>query len=120
MWHIRSDRFKNCPNKASHVGKDKILGDKKVDMKNYIKKVRRTCNAWSRPSGVRPNIKTPLILNEMTESGASTITRGNMNVQLKFLLDDPAEVQENTFTRKASVIPCNQDNVIVDWSSGVF
>ena len=41
-WHIRGDCFKDCNNKASHVGKDKIPGEKKVAMKNYIKKVRRT------------------------------------------------------------------------------
>ena len=41
-WYVRGDCFKNCTNKASHVGKDKIPDDKKVGMRNYIKKVRRT------------------------------------------------------------------------------
>ena len=41
-WHIRGDCFKDCQSKASHVGKDKIPGDKKEAMKKYIKKVRRT------------------------------------------------------------------------------
>ena len=40
--NIRGDCFKDCTNRASHVGKDKIPGKKKAGMKNYIKKVRRT------------------------------------------------------------------------------
>ena len=40
-WHIRGDCFKDCKNKASHVGKDKIPNDKKEGMKKYIKTVRR-------------------------------------------------------------------------------
>ena len=41
-WHICGDCFKDCKNSASHVGKDKIPGEKKEGMKKYIKKVRRT------------------------------------------------------------------------------
>ena len=41
-WHARGDCFKDCKNSASHVGKDKIPGEKKEGMKKYIKKVRRT------------------------------------------------------------------------------
>ena len=40
-WHIRGDYFKDCKNKDSHVGKDKIPNDKKEGMLKYIKKVRR-------------------------------------------------------------------------------
>jgi hypothetical protein len=46
--------------------------------------------------------------------------RGNVNAREKFLLDDPAEVQEDAFTRKAAVIPCDQDDVIIDWRSGIL
>ena len=40
-WHIRGDCFKDCKNKASHVGKDKIPNDKKEGMQKYIQTVRR-------------------------------------------------------------------------------
>ena len=54
------------------------------------------------------------------DSGASTKRRGNMNARENVLLDNPTEVQDDVFTRKAAVIPCDQDAVIVDWSSGVL
>ena len=41
-WHITGDCFKDYHNKASHVGKDKIPGDRKEAMKKHMKKIRRT------------------------------------------------------------------------------
>jgi hypothetical protein len=46
---------------------------------------------------VRPSKNTPQI--------ASPKRRGNMNTRETFLLDNPPEVQEDTFTRKEIVIP---------------
>jgi len=40
-WHVRGNCFKDCKNKDSHVGKDKITNEKKEGMLKYIKKVRR-------------------------------------------------------------------------------
>ena len=37
-WHIRGGCFKDCKNRASHVGKDKIPGNKKEGLKSTLRK----------------------------------------------------------------------------------
>ena len=59
-------------------------------------------------------------MDRVTRSGASSGTRVSTSECENLSARVPTEAREDAFSRRAAVILCEQDAVIVDWSSGVL
>ena len=59
-------------------------------------------------------------MDTVTGSGASSSTRVSTSECENLSTRASTEVREDVFSSKAAVIPCEKDDVIVDWSSGIL